>query len=200
MAKCDNCKKPITGKNFGRVVNGVVENYCSLICKANGMAAPIYSEPAKGKGRAGKEKPLTGAALKKKLRPKEADISKSVGFDLDRRTVWNARLQSGALELKSGHYMKFCPAGTPDRIAAPGVVVFFEIKKQDETPAPAQIATMKTLSENGALVFVLESVADYVFIMREIVARSDRLNIARRMISDIQAEISAEFLNHKKEK
>lgn len=200
MLKCANCTHRFSGKNYGRVVEGAVVNYCSPVCKAAGAAgvAPGNVEPVKtGDKVNSKTKRLTARAIAKLREPSEGSISKGIAGDLERRTAWNSRLQSGALELKSGHYMKFCPAGTPDRIFAEGLIVFIEVKKIGRDPAPEQVATMNTLRKNGALVFCVDNLDDYLFIMAELQKRRAGFEAISRQIQNYQADINAEIQKRK---
>lgn len=203
MIKCDHCKNPIAGKNFGRVFRGAVLDYCSPNCKAAAVAfvtGAVFQPPNAGDRSKKKNKPLTGAALRKKLRPKEGDISKSIGNDLDRRTIWNSRLQSGSLKSASGHFMKLCPTGTPDRIFADGLVVFIEVKKEGEIPTPEQLDTMRRLRENGALCFVVDSIDDYNFLLSELKKRRENFALVSRIVANYQDEIDAAIAARKNTK
>lgn len=140
----------------------------------------------------------TAGQIKKDRTPSEAQTSKAIGQNLDLHSVWNARLQSGALELKSGHYMKFCPEGTPDRIAAPGVIVFFEVKKEGRTPTPEQLETHSRLRKNGALVFTVDSIDDYLFILKTFRQFQPIIDKVSCLVQGLQEIIDAAIVEHKK--
>lgn len=185
MNTCSKCLSQFTpGRTiFGRVVKGKFIEFCSKQCRAAWESGADVRKARRRRSDA--------QAARKATRPSEAAISRNAADLLDARGLWHTRLQSGAVELKSGHYMQLCRPGTPDRVFADGLIVFLEIKKPDETPSDAQIDAMAELTNNGALAFVVDDFGQLEFIEKQLAARRSRIMEIRDAIRDIQNEISA---------
>lgn len=158
-----------------------------LIAAANaengvGIPTPKKALPAH------KRKP-SRADILKKIRPKETDISRSIGQQLDNAGVWNTRTQSGMLKLATGHVMKLCRPGTPDRIFVAGLPVWIEVKRPGAVATPEQLKAHAELRANGCLVFVLDDAADLDFILHGLANAAERIQIVRGLIMATQIEI-----------
>lgn len=196
MPNCAKCGNKFKGKNYGRVINGLVLDLCSTDCRQADAAAIQGGGSGAGtpEGQAEKQKTLKKPAKPKIGQISEAQISKAIGENLTLNRVWNTRLQSGALKLATGHFMRLCPEGTPDRLAAPGLMVFFEIKKPGREPDPAQLETAATLRKNGAMVFFVDSIDDYLSIMAAIKKRAGEFAIIAGQVRKLQADIAADVV------
>src|SRR5258706_4119663 len=160
---CDKCGTPFPAKGPGGMVqssDGRRFFFCDRACRRAFLDDHTAPESALSGANAingvkisGKRKPLSQSQIKKKMRPRETNISKVIGKQLDDFEVWNTRTQSGQVHTNLGGYMRLCRAGTPDRIFAAGLHVWIEVKRPGETPSPTQLETICKLKENGALVF-----------------------------------------------
>lgn len=112
-----------------------------------------------------KNKNLAGglfAAKPTPLTPTESSISAQVKEYLDARGIYNDRLQCGRIRTASGHWIVMCEPGTPDRLAiVGGAAVFIETKTLGKKPSPDQLAKHDELRNNGAIVIVCDSFADF---------------------------------------
>lgn len=193
--KCVNCKTEFNGRNFGSIESVgrviTVADICSQSCRSAYIKKPARDPPPAGNAGNGVKvrKPLTAAAIKKKLRPSEAEISRALAADLDARGIWNTRTQSGAIKTASGHVMKLCRQGTPDRIATPGLHVWIEVKKPGELPTADQRAIMAELRDNGGLAFVIDDPEDLTVILDCLKTREPGIRNIRETILTIQGEI-----------
>lgn len=101
---------------------------------------------------------------------KEQDVSKAIQNYLDKRHVYNDRLNSGMVQVnksykqKDGSVKKFetwlhlCKKGTPDRFfILYGRIYFIEVKKYGKRPTPDQIARHDEIKRAGAVVMVADS-------------------------------------------
>lgn len=98
--------------------------------------------------------------LRRRDEASETKISKAIGDLLDYRVDWNSRIQSNKIKTASGHYVRGAKAGTPDRVAAAGLMLWLEVKKPGEQATPDQVKTMAALRANGSLTAVVESIDD----------------------------------------
>lgn len=192
---CANCKKPFNGKNFGFVGRNGINDICSRPCRLDYRNA--LQNAAVGGAETGVVRPrpsprqLTPAAIKKKLRPSERDVSRSVASQLDGSGIWNTRTQSGAIKTAAGHILRLCRAGTPDRVAAAGLQIWIEIKKQGERPSAEQAAAIAELKANGALCFVIDDPEQWRIIANCLKGRATTIAAINEQISTIQNEIDA---------
>jgi hypothetical protein len=105
----------------------------------------------------------------------EQDVSKGIQTYLDKRHVYNDRLNSGMVRVlknyrqKDGTFKKFetwlhlCKKGTPDRFfILRGHIYFVEVKKFGKRPSPEQIERHQELRKAGAFVIVADSVASFM--------------------------------------
>jgi hypothetical protein len=216
MVNCESCSKEI-GRSAAAALTipgrGLVA-FCSLYCRDQKRAALADSagtrigqaarhNAKKDVARSGNAKPgvvgrpktrkLTPSEIKKRNRPSETAISNDARGFLDNIDVWNTRIQSGAVELKSGRYMKLSRPGTPDRMFADGLIAFLEIKKPGERPRPDQVEAIARLRDNGAIAFVVDDFGQCEFIVKQMAARYDRIIAIRDLIREIGQEIETEF-------
>jgi hypothetical protein len=119
------------------------------------------------------------------IEPKETNISKAIANFLDRKGVYNDRLNSGMFQIvtqyvekKTGNTKEFrrwvhgTRKGTPDRFAIippkydplkrGGLILFVEVKMKGKKPTPEQTIRHKELRDAGAVVFVSDSVAEFI--------------------------------------
>ena len=119
-----------------------------------------------------KNKNLRGNLFTKTaLSPSEATISKMIEQFLTAKGLYNDRLNSGKIFIKSKYYRKktndfaessrvviLCKAGTPDRFfIVKGKIYYIETKILNETPTPEQLARHAELRDAGAVVLVVDS-------------------------------------------
>jgi hypothetical protein len=109
---------------------------------------------------------------KQPLRERETSISKTIEDYLNVKKIFNIRVQSGAIQTKSGHWMRFAKKGTPDRLAIlAGLAIFIEVKRIGEKPTPEQIAVHEDLRANGAIVIVAQRLEDVQTVIEKITQR-----------------------------
>ena len=118
------------------------------------------------------------------IEPKEQTISKSIQDYLDKRGIYNDRLNSGKVQVikqfrqKDGNMKRFetwlqlAKKGTPDRFAIippaldplkrGGFVMFIEVKMKGKKPTPEQAERHRELREAGALVVVADSINEFI--------------------------------------
>lgn len=98
----------------------------------------------------------------------ETEISASIGEYLNKRGIYNLRLNSGKTK-KNGSWIQLCPAGTPDRLSViNGKLVFWEIKRPNEKPTTAQIEMHARIATAGGIVFVVTSLDEAIAAIKEI--------------------------------
>jgi hypothetical protein len=217
--KCSNCKKIFEGPNHGRVVvdgrRVTSLDNCSPECRRAGISSgagriSVGSIPTvkeifdKTNARTGREvrkaidnavngvkipRPLSQSKIRRKMRPRETDISRAIGKQLTDAGVWNTRTQSGAIKTAGGHMINLCKPGTPDRVFNLGLNVWIEVKRPGETPTPDQVATIAKLKANGSLVFVLDDPADLDFILHELRTWKGSIETINQLIAPIQNRI-----------
>lgn len=217
--KCSNCKKNFDGPNYGRVVvDGRKVTHldnCSQDCRREGITAgagriSVESNPTvkeifgKANARTGQEvrkaidnavngvkisRPLSQSEIRRKMRPKEGDISKAIGRQLTDAGVWNTRIQSGMLKMPDGRVIQMSKPGTPDRVFNLGLNVWIEVKRPGEHPTPDQVATIAKLKANGSLVFILDDAADLDFILHELRTWKGSIETINQLIAPIQNRI-----------
>jgi hypothetical protein len=110
-----------------------------------------------------KNKYLSGSLFTKKaLTIKEAPLSDSIRVYLDRKQIYNDRLNSGKLKVGS-RMIHLCKKGTPDRFAiVAGRIIFIEVKMKDKKPTPEQLERHQELERSGAIVLVAHSLEDFI--------------------------------------
>lgn len=118
------------------------------------------------------------------IAPKEQTISKSIQDFLDKKGIYNDRLNSGKVQVikqfrqKDGNVKKFetwlqlCKKGTPDRFAIipPGLdplkrggfLLLIEVKTKGGKPTPEQLERHRELRDAGAMVFVADSIDGFI--------------------------------------
>lgn len=182
---CENCKTKFECRNYGFLnAGGRVVDICSTQCRAtyrlaiSRLADAVSNRAASKRANAAKpafdnagkgvkiQRQFSTAEIKKKMRPKEGDISKAIGQELDKRGAWNTRIQSGQIKTPGGGIVKLAKAGTPDRIAGAGLTIWIEVKRPGEVARPDQLATIAKLKAAGALAFVLDDPTDCDFIFK----------------------------------
>lgn len=88
-------------------------------------------------------------------------------------------------------------AGTPDRLAAPGVIMFTEVKRAGEKPSDIQAETIEILKGSGALVFVLDSPADSDFLIRELRKLPRAVEAIAGAVAMLQNVLEKKLAEHK---
>lgn len=118
------------------------------------------------------------------IAPKEQAISKGIQEFLDRKGIYNDRLNSGKVEVvkhfrrKDGTAVQFntwlqlCKKGTPDRFAIippsldplkrGGFMLMIEVKQLGKKPTPEQLERHRELRDAGAMVFVADSIDGFI--------------------------------------
>lgn len=205
MIKCGKCKELIQGKNFGVFDASTFVDLCSLACRVDfketarrrrsGDADPGVTAAAK----TSRPRKLSPAEIRKRARPTETDISKSIESQLIAAGLWNTRTQSGSIPIGK-NFMQLCRPGTPDRIFAAGLHVWIEVKREGEKPMPIQAATHEQLKANGALVFVLDDPGDLSFILETLKTSADRLERIRKEIGILQIYCDAALRHGREQK
>jgi len=198
---CGNCKTEFEGRNFGVVVPGGVVDLCKPACRAEfrkKTEAAKTNKRTPGSGNAGKgvkiPRALSKSEIKKKLRPKEGDISKSIASQLDGVGAWNTRIQSGKIKTAEGRFVQMSKEGTPDRVAAIGVPIWIEVKRSGEHAKPEQLATHSRLRDNGSLVFVVDDPADLPVILNGLRTFKIEVEVIGRMVREMQHAIDGDLV------
>lgn len=125
------------------------------------------------------------------LEPKEGNISKSIQDYLNRRGIYNDRINSGQLEVvttsqgKNGpkeyrRWIRLAKKGTPDRFAIippsmdrlkrGGQIVFIEVKMRGKKPSPEQLERHEELRRSGATVIIADSLDSFIAQFNELIA------------------------------
>lgn len=127
----------------------------------------------------------------KALAPRESPISNAIGqlFDLTKQT--HLRLNSGQIETKSGHVVKLCEIGTPDRLLFEALAFFFEIKRPGESLRPEQVEKINELKKRGAVVGVYRDALEAEKVLKIIARYRAELEQVRAIAAQIQKEIDA---------
>jgi hypothetical protein len=193
---CAQCEKAIDRNRpvaFCRLGDGgrLIE-FCDNACKKAYAKAPLKAAAELARRPPRKSK-VSQSELRRSLEPVEQDLSRDAADLLDRRGVYNTRLQSGSIRIDGGGYMKLCRQGTPDRMFADGLVVFLELKRKGRKPTPEQVATADRLKENGALVFTVDRIEQVEIICRQLAHRYARIIQIRDAIRELQNEIDAKL-------
>ena len=121
-----------------------------------------------------RNKNLTGGLLTRQpLTPKESVVSKSIADYLNRRKIFNCRIQSGWLRVMNWQdvvsWMHLAQKGTPDRLAVyKGFAVFIEVKRKGGKPTQEQLEIHSQIRRGGGLVVIAESVDDVIQILKAI--------------------------------
>lgn len=202
--KCANCESEFNERdNRGFITpKREVVDICSLPCRAeyrNRIAAnPKAAVKAGDDGRSpiarrARKPPSSPAAIAKAMRASERSVSASIAKELNDRGIWNTRTQSGQVKTASGHLMKLCRAGTPDRVFADGLNVWIEVKMKGEVPTVPQMEAIAELKRNGSLVFVIDDVIDFDRLLRILKNRLPIMHGLAKAIEDLQIEIDAEL-------
>jgi hypothetical protein len=119
-----------------------------------------------------KNKNLSGNIFtKESLRERETSLSARIADYLTKCGIYNDRLNCGVVEtvkkLKEGEerrdWLHLCKTGTPDRFCiVRGYIVFIEVKRLGEKPAPEQIKRHEELRRSGAIVLVVDSFESFL--------------------------------------
>lgn len=101
------------------------------------------------------------------LKQRETDISKAIADYLDRRKVYNDRLNSGKVKILRSNgstgWMNLCKAGTPDRFCiVDGQIIFIEVKTAGGRLSHDQIEKQDELRFHGAKVINADSLDSFV--------------------------------------
>lgn len=113
-------------------------------------------------------KHLSGSLFTKTvLTPSEQSVSKAIEQFLDAKRVYNDRLNSGKVCVKSpggkDYWVQLCKKGTPDRFfITGGQIVFVEVKKRGRKPTNEQLARHEELKRSGAIVMVADSIDSFI--------------------------------------
>lgn len=208
---CANCKTDFDGPNFGLVLSatkgGRVEkvDLCSRICRRTyrrpeTRPAPVARSTARSRNvETGVKIPRkkSAAEIRRDAGPRERDVSASIASQLDGRGVWNTRTQSGAVRTASGHVMKLCRRGTPDRIAADGLHVWIEVKRPGEQASDEQAKVIEVLKSNGSLAFVIDDPADLALIFEGLRRSAREIAAVNGIVEQVQREIDQEIQKRK---
>ena len=94
---------------------------------------------------------------KKPLTISETGLSGMIAEYLDRRRIYNDRLNSGMI--RSGHhFIHLCKTGTPDRFCiVRGRIIFIEVKVFGKKASVDQLARHRELAAAEAVVIVADS-------------------------------------------
>lgn len=206
---CDNseCRKPLPSSPTSwfppKAKHPLL--FCSFGCRRYVIDAAV--KPIAGSRNAGEgvkisqapkpQRKLSQARIKKKLQPSERVISKAIGNTFEHSGVWHTRIQSGSMRTPDGNYIKMARAGTPDRLAAPGVIMFTEVKRAGEKPSDIQAETIEILKGSGALVFVLDSPADSDFLIRELRKLPRAVEAIAGAVAMLQNVLEKKLAEHK---
>jgi hypothetical protein len=120
------------------------------------------------------------------VQPKEQTISKSIQDFLDKKGIYNDRLNSGKVQVikqfrqKDGNLKRFetwlqlAKKGTPDRFfIVAGKIYFCEVKQKGKKPTPEQLERHQELRKSGAVVIVADSIDAFIRQYNEIFHPSD---------------------------
>jgi hypothetical protein len=111
------------------------------------------------------------------LTPLEKCVSSSIEEYLERRKIYNLRLNSGKIFL-GNRVLHLCPKGTPDRLAIyRGVPLFIEVKKFNEKPTDDQSKSHELIRASGGNVIVAYSIEDVAIALRSIDAEKSQKTI-----------------------
>lgn len=186
------CSQEISGRTYAKHTNAGLIFFCSPGCKAAAASgSTITPETAR----------RTGAERRKRRKPgdiSETELSKLIADDQKKFAPYSTRLQSGQLKIPSTKYGKpyfvhLCTPGTPDRMSANRLIVFFEVKAKDETASAEQKKIHEILKKNGALCFVIDSMENYYKIKAALLSHRAELNKIADRIADIQRQIEIEI-------
>jgi hypothetical protein len=208
---CANCQTEFEGGNFGLVLSatkgGRVEtvDLCSAKCRREyrrpeTRPAPVARSTARSRNaETGVKIPRkkSAAEIRRDAGPRERDISASIASQLDGRGVWNTRTQSGAIRTASGHVMKLCRTGTPDRVAADGLHVWIEVKRPGEQASDEQAKVIEVLKSNGSLAFVIDDPADLALIFEGLRRSAREIAAVNGIVEQVQREIDQEIQKRK---
>lgn len=107
-----------------------------------------------GKLFAAKSTPLTG---------KETLLTAQIGEWLDNRRIYNDCLRRGKVKKKRGHRLVRRKNETPEKFAiVSGRIIFIEVKRFGEKLTSEQHRRHYELRENGAIVIVCASIAEFI--------------------------------------
>ena len=111
------------------------------------------------------------------LVPKEGCVSASIEEYLERRKIYNLRLNSGKIYL-GNRAIQLCPEGTPDRfLLYRAHCLFIEVKRFGEKPSDEQIKTHESIRASGGRVIVAYSIDCVATALREIDAETAQKTI-----------------------
>lgn len=186
--KCYQCGKMIAAdaRNYGRFVGGVLYSLCSELCRMNYQAGEPAASP---KPRKAKPRPVGHVS--------EQQISNAIGQHFDALGLWNTRLNSGKIRVTDSNgksrFITLCRPGTPDRVAATGLITFVEVKAAGETMSAEQRDVAERLKKSGALVFCVDSIEAFLKVKNAVGRRSAAIKAIARMIAELQSQIDAEI-------
>lgn len=93
----------------------------------------------------------------KPLHISETALSGMIAEYLDRRRIYNDRLNSGMAKIGK-HFIQLCKTGTPDRFCiVSGRIIFIEVKAFGKKATVEQLTKHKELQASGAIVIVADS-------------------------------------------
>lgn len=109
------------------------------------------------------------------IQPSEQTVSKSIQDFLDKKSLYNDRLNAGKVQVikqfrqKDGNIKRFetwlqlCKKGTPDRFFITGGKIYFvEVKTKGKKPTPEQLERHQELRAAGAIVMVADSIDSFI--------------------------------------
>lgn len=118
---------------------------------------------------------MTAKDFRSLAQPKEQDVSKAIQAYLDKRHVYNDRLNAGKVQVTKNYrqkdgtvkrfetWLQLCKKGTPDRFfILRGTIYFVEVKKYGRKPTPEQIERHAELRRSGAVVIVANSIESFM--------------------------------------
>jgi hypothetical protein len=176
---CNQCGRTIgpTDPNFGTFKNGVLTNLCSVLCRT------AFRE---GEPPAAIAPKARRPSVKQPGQIAERQVSAAVEQRLTLAGIWNTRLQSGRIRIpgkgQKVYTMQLCQPGTPDRMAAAGLMTFIEVKKPGETMSPEQVQVAEELRQSGALVFTIDDPDKIDRLLKAIDAAGSTIDVIRQQI------------------
>lgn len=116
-----------------------------------------------------------GAKGPQAIAPKEQQVSKSIQSFLDKRGIYNDRLNAGRVmvvktfrnkdgsERRFETWLQLAKKGSPDRFfILGGRIYFIEVKRKGKKPTPEQIERHDELRRAGAHIFVADSIDSFI--------------------------------------
>lgn len=103
----------------------------------------------------------------------ETQISKEIRDYLNKRGIYNLRLNSGKVRVRGG-WMQLCDEGTPDRYCLfKGKSIFIETKVPGEKPTDEQLAAHDRIRRSGGIIIIAERLDDVIESFSELQSKID---------------------------